>query len=1119
MRGGVHYKVLKDNTTVCATRIANDNTASEVDIPETVTHNDELFTVVAFGGDWSEEWHVQVIKLPNTVTKINSMAISGNNKLTDFYIPSSVTTIDKNFGSVATHFPKFHVDENNKDFKSDDNGVLYSADKKVLYAVPSSIALVDGKYTLPEGVTTVYSEVLAGISGLKTIGIPASLEHINDGAFTNPNNKEVAAIEVAAGNTHFKVEHGALVMTNAIDNNADTLIYYPIAYQGDTFTVPDDVTVLTANSIAYNDNIKTVDLNKTATINNGALSNLKNLTTIGIPASVKSLEGITSDCPNVSTYNIDPSNDNYKSIDGIVFSKDGTKLVLYPAKRPNTEYIIPEGTTTIPGGTFNNSPLEKLVVAASVTTLAEGSFGNMPNLTELDFAKGSKLTSLWWQNIISLPKLKRLVLPESLEYIDDRGIRECHSLEEIVVPDGCKLKALKSNCFSDTPALKKITFEGSTILETIGDEVFQNMTNLESFTIPATVTSIGNRAFNGCSGLKNLTFATGSQVKNLGDACFADCGFESLALPDNIETIGKEAFRDCKQMKAVHLSATVKSIDPSAFKGCTGIQAFTVDDNNQNFAASQGMLCDKAKTTLKLYPAGLINDEATVIPPSITAIGDYAFYDCENLTNVVIPQKVSKIGKRAFGLDNKLNSITLLCDAVIQEDNVNTKAGDMSFDDGSLGPGTTNMYSNITLYVRKDLMDTYKSNSFWNKFKAIKTSFTVQHPGGTTDETDEFLPLSQKGLLLIKTKSKDPVYVAPQEVVNSGDDTESSYKRNVNMIDNYAFENCDGIKEVVFKNNIYSLGALAFYTKLKQTTTDGVTAYAPESTSIEDVVFCGNKAPEVMMSDYYDLDKAGNYYAFSDQQKIYVKKSAINAFKAALDHFKTQIDYKLPFAGITSTYGTFAREFDTDFSDYYKTNNKADVAAFVAGYEHEGTDENGNTVNYVHMTSIDENGGYKTDNENAHGYVPANTGVLLMVKDNSDKATPTDFYYTIGEHDSTSYTISSNLLTPVMKENTTVDASEAAPVYIMQKTTGKLVKVTTPIANFPTHKAYLKLPASTNAKAKLQLVFGNDNTTTAIDDISTNHNNDGKWYDLNGREINYPQHGVFVHNNKKVIMK
>lgn len=70
------------------------------------------------------------------------------------------------------------------------------------------------------------------------------------------------------------------------------------------------------------------------------------------------------------------------------------------------------------------------------------------------------------------------------------------------------------------------------------------------------------------------------------------------------------------------------------------------------------MLCDKAKTTLELFPAGLANEEATVIPPSIIAIGDHAFYDCTNLTNVVIPQKVTKIDARAFGLDNKLNTIT-----------------------------------------------------------------------------------------------------------------------------------------------------------------------------------------------------------------------------------------------------------------------------------------------------------------------------------------------------------------------------------------------------------------------------------------------------------------------------
>ena len=442
----------------------------------------------------------------------------------------------------------------------------------------------------------------------------------------------------------------------------------------------------------------------------------------------------------------------------------------------------------------------------------------------------------------------------------------------------------------------------------------------------------------------------------------------------------------------------------------------------------------------------------------------------------------------------------------------------MSFDDGSLGGETTNMFNNITLYVRKDLESAYQNSSFWKKFKAIKTSFTVQHPGGSSDETDEFLPLSQKGLLLISTKSKTPVYVAPQEVVNSGDEAESSYKRNVNMIDNYAFENCDGIKEVVLKNNIYSIGALAFYTKLKSTTANGTTTYSPDATSIQDVVFCGSKAPEVMMSDYYELDKAGDYYAFSKDQKIYVKKSVVGEYKTAMAHFDSQIDYKIPGLSISNTYGTFCREFDTDLSDFYKTNKNANVAAFVAGYAHEGTDEDGNAVSLVHMTSIDENGGYTADGENTYGYIPANTGVMMKVLDAGLKATPDSFYYTIGEHDDTNYTIKDNLMTGVLTPNTTVSASETSPVYVVSKSSGKLAKMTKDITNFPVHRAYLRLPASATAKAGVRLVFDDSSVVTAIDAVNAEKKaDDGKWYDLNGMVVPNPLHGVFIHNNKKVI--
>lgn len=66
----------------------------------------------------------------------------------------------------------------------------------------------------------------------------------------------------------------------------------------------------------------------------------------------------------------------------------------------------------------------------------------------------------------------------------------------------------------------------------------------------------------------------------------------------------------------------------------------------------------------------------------------------------------------------------------------------------------------------------------------------------------------------------------------------------------------------------------------------------------------------------------------------------------------------------------------------------------------------------------------------------------------------------------------------------------------------------------------MKLPTSSNAKAAVRLVFDDDSSTTAIDAVSIQKNgDDGKWYDLNGVEVSNPQHGVFIHNNKKIIKK
>lgn len=220
-------------------------------------------------------------------------------------------------------------------------------------------------------------------------------------------------------------------------------------------------------------------------------------------------------------------------------------------------------------------------------------------------------------------------------------------------------------------------------------------------------------------------------------------------------------------------------------------------------------------------------------------------------------------------------------------------------------------------------------------------------------------------------------------------------------------------------------------------------------------------------------------------------------------------------ASVTSiSDGTFAREFDVDFSDYKATTGHTDVAAFVAGSPLKaGGGDYGTSTYHIKMTSIDEKGGVSGN----YGYVPANTSVLLKVLDK--ESTGADFYYTIGEKDNQTYTVTPNIMTGVTVNPTTVAASTAAPVYVMQE--GVFRKVTADITEFPVHKAYFKV-GSLPAGAKAMLVF-DDGSTTGIGSLTADDNDKGKnanvYYNLNGQRVGHPHHGVFIHNGKKVVIK
>ena len=500
-----------------------------------------------------------------------------------------------------------------------------------------------------------------------------------------------------------------------------------------------------------------------------------------------------------------------------------------------------------------------------------------------------------------------------------------------------------------------------------------------------------------------------------------------------------------------------------------------------------------------IFPPGKANDKFTLLPPSITTIGDYAFYDCKKLKNVTIPNKVTSIGKRAFGLCSNLNTITFLCDQIINPSNIKQGVNEESFDDDKT---SQKRFSNIHINVRSNKFMDYQGYNFYKRFASIKPSFKYQ--------TEEYIAVSDQAVYMLSTNRDVQTFILPTQIVHG------SKNYDVSAIGDYAFENApNSIEEVVVKTNVEYIGAKAF---------------VKNNNKLKSIFFIQSEPTKQMLgTTRFELDETGkNFNEFDPSTKIYVKKSAYIKYKTAWNktrfnitkkqeeqspfNFTDQIEYKIKDAQIETKYTTFSREFDVDFKDC-ATYEGVNVAAFVSGQIKSGTGDYGSPTTYhVRMKSIDLNGGVS----DSYSYVPANTGVLLKIL-SPKNGTENKLYYTIGEKDNVTYTISNTIMRGVTVNSKPVSASSSSPVYVLQG--GLFRKATNSFTNFPVHKAYIVLPPG--APAKLSLSFGDDDETTDIESVTTDEEtkDNDVYYNLNGQRVSNPQKGVYIHNGKKVIIK
>ena len=382
-----------------------------------------------------------------------------------------------------------------------------------------------------------------------------------------------------------------------------------------SITIPNSVMEIGSSAFSGCSSLTSITIpNSVTEIGVYAFKGCTSLTSITIPNSVTNIGDSTFwGCSSLTAIYVAVDNKNYTSVNGVLFNKDKTALICYPAGKTDKSYNITNSVTSIGDYAFNGcSSLTSVTIPNSVTEIGGSAF-------------------------VGCASLKSITMPNSVTSIGDMAFYKCSSLTSITIPDS---------------------------VTSIGSSAFSDCSKLRSITIPNSVTSIGAWAFNGCTGLTAINVAMENQNYVSPDGvlynkdkttiiCYpAGKKGNNYKIPDGVTEIGSIAFSRCSSLTSVTIPNSVTSIGSGAFNGCTSLTRVTIP----NSVTKIGWNAFSGCTSLT----------SITIPNSVISIDWYAFRGCTSLKSITIPNSVTSIGKNAFGYyyDNgykKINNLKIYC--------------------------------------------------------------------------------------------------------------------------------------------------------------------------------------------------------------------------------------------------------------------------------------------------------------------------------------------------------------------------------------------------------------------------------------------------------------------------
>lgn len=289
--------------------------------------------------------------------------------------------------------------------------------------------------------------------------------------------------------------------------------------------------------------------------------------------------------------------------------------------------------------------------AATIETCIDGIYYKLNTSNNTASVTYSPTSGVYYSGAVVIPVS---VTVDGTEYsvtsIGRKAFNKCTELTSVTIPNS--IVSIEHTAFDRCSKLTSINIPNS--VKSIGNYAFRGCSELASVTIGEGVTSIDYYAFSGCSGLTSINIP--NNVTSIGENAFSGCsGLTAVTIGEGVTSLPIQIFGNCTGLKSINLHDKITSVSKTAFQGCTGLTQITVSKNNTKYDSREDCNAIIETATNKVIKGC----PSTIIPSTVTAIGEDAFASYSWSQPITIPNSVTSIEHGAFEGSKGLKSITI----------------------------------------------------------------------------------------------------------------------------------------------------------------------------------------------------------------------------------------------------------------------------------------------------------------------------------------------------------------------------------------------------------------------------------------------------------------------------